>query len=774
MPHTILFTDKEAKKKGAEIRRLIDLDIQDRQPQINKRRFVREVYYGHKERQLDYDGQSDIHLHVSTEKIEGLVPKLSNGFWNADPIVHVERVPGEYAEDDTDSVEKFMNWAIDADIPDFYDTFQMWVRNMLIDSLSCLKTYWLREDRNTVIKEYVKFMWRAGDQDLVGLEVPEDRMKLPGEILLEVFPGFEDATIEDKDIDINAEQPLVGLKLRVDFIEDRKRYQNVRVEFHESEYIDEIAIYIYRPIIVENRPAVEVVEFEDLIVPYRTNNLQTAERITHKYWKTLHQIKALGDSGEWDLTKDDISILETAARTSERHEQHVEDTQLEDQKDQQIGEHSHSTPKTDPPCASYNDIKLLVYEVFLREDLNGDGGIEEVIYQIPHCLEKIVKAEYLEEKFPHGRRPFSEWHHIRISDRWYGISLAELLAPINIEVNAIINMVNEAQELVNNPWFAYVPSAFNQDGESAIGKMEPGTGLPIAEKGAIEFPKFPQEPLANLSAMDTLLLFADRLTIAPQAVGSSQVRNAPRTARGTLALLSEAGIKTDMLLTAAQRGGWRELFHQIWALYDTFGPDEKFFKVTGKAKPKRITKDEPRGRYEFRFKGNSVNTNREVERAICQLRYTTLVVNPLYAMDMAALLELTKDFIKHFGEGINQDKITPKLPTQGAMHLPMDQTTEIQRILNGDPLDALPTDDHARHLETLERFMRSTNFESLEQWQVGILAQHAAQHARYLQQQIATGSLTPQGTGGQANNVPTGMTQNMGGTDLNALEGGVQ
>jgi hypothetical protein len=773
MPHTILLSDEDAKKKGKEIKALIDLDLQDSAVQRRKRQFVREVYHGHNERQLAYPGQSNIHLHVSTEKIESIVPKLSNGFFNADPVVHVERVAGEHSEEDTETVEKHLAWAVDTDIRNFYDTFQMWSRNMLIDSVSCLKTYWLREERNTVLKEHIKFMWRAGELDLSGTEVQESRNKVPGEILLEVFPGFQDAVIEDSDIDILADQPLVGLKLRVDFIEDRRKFEDIRVEFHESEYIDEITIYIYRPIIVSDSPAVELVEFEDLIVPYRTSDLQTAERITHQYWKTLHQIKVLGDKGKWNLTPEDIEILETAARTSERQEEHVENTDLKDQKDRTTGETSSSIPRTDPPCAAYNDVKLLIYEVYLREDLNDDGVGEEVIYQIPHCLEKVVKTQYLEEPFPHGRRPFAEWHHIRISDRWYGTSLAELLAPINVEVNAIINMVNEAQELINNPIGFYVPSAFNQDAK-ILKNVEPGTWIPIAEKGAVEFMKFPQEPLANLSAMDTLLMFADRLTTSPQSTGNSQVRNAPRTARGTLALLSEAGIKTDMLLTSAQRGGWRELFYQIHALYDAFGSDEIYYKVTGKHKPRRITKDEPRGRYEFKFSGNSVNTNREVERAICQLRYTTLITNPLYSMDMNALLELTKDFIKHFGEGINQAKITPMLPAQGAVHPPMDQVTEIQRIRNGDPLDALPSDDHARHLDVIQRAMQSSDFDSWEQWQVGLLANHTAQHARFLQQQIATGSLTPQGTGGQANNVPTGMTQNPGGTDLNALEGGVQ
>lgn len=771
MPQTIKLSPEYATQKGQELLRLIEMDIRDRRPQANKRQYVREVYYGHKERQLDYAGQSNIHLHLSTEKIEGLVPKLVNAFWNADPIVHAERVAIETNIEQTDDVEQFLNWAIDADIPDFYGTFEMWARNMLLDSVSYVKTYWNREVRNTVLIHDIKFQYRTGDPDPNGQPVVEDRDKSPMEILLELFPGL-DAAVPLDGGDPFAPGALVGQRYTIDFIEDRERYEDIRVEFHPSRKIDEVQVYVYRPIITQDCPIVEVVEFEDLILPYRSSDIQTAERVAHQYWVTIAQAKAKRASGEWIISDDDWELFKAAGRTSDRQEEHQENTGLKDQKDRILGELSTGSSQVTDSEAPYNDTKLLVYEIYLRDDLNNDGIGEEVIYHIPYSLKKVVQAKYLEQDFPHARRPFSPWHHIRISDRWYGISMAELLAPINVEVNAIINMVNEAQELINNPFFFYVPSALTVD-PKVLENIQPGQGIPIGDINGVVFPKFPQEPLANLSTMDTLLVFADRLTLAPQSVGSSQVRNSPRTARGTLALLSEAGVKTDLLITNAQRNGWKELIHQIHALYSQFGPDEKFFRVTGHQKPLLISRDSLRGRYEFRFSGNSVNTNREVERGIAMQRYSLLISNPLYSMDMVALLELTKDLIRHFGEGVNQDKITPKLPQQGASHPPMDQLTEIRRILTGDPVAALPMDDHAMHIDILQKFMMGREFEMLQQWQVTMLAMHMQQHLQLLQQQVHSGALTPQTGGGQANNFPGAVAGNTGG-EMSAMEGGVQ
>ena len=391
MPKTIVLDPEVAVEKGKELHALISLDIRDRQPQVNKRQFVRETYFGHKERQLEYSGQSDIHLHLVTEKIENIVPKISNAFWNADPIVHAMRVGAEFDPDSTETVEQFLNWAIDADIDDFYDTFQSWSRNMLIDSVACVKTYWNREIRNTVIIERAKIDWREGETDLSQQPVPADRPKVPFEILMDVIPGLQDARPEEGSADPLSDSPIEGMAFRVDFIEDRIEYENVLVEFGPAEYIDEVEAYIYRPIIISNAPVVEVVEFEDLIVPFRTSNLQTAERITHQYWLTKFQIQQKIGSGEWDLTDEELDTWMKATPGADRQEEHVENKRMKRQKDRELGEFSHSAEKTENVLVPYNTSKKLIYEVYVREDLNNDGIGEEVVYQLPHGLKKVVR-----------------------------------------------------------------------------------------------------------------------------------------------------------------------------------------------------------------------------------------------------------------------------------------------------------------------------------------------------------------------------------------------
>lgn len=773
-----IIDEQTREDKGREFVRLIRQDVRDRRPAVEKRRFVRSTYFEDAPRQLRYEGEADIRLRVVTEKVESTVPKIVNAFWNADPIVHVQRVQKEYDEEETDNNELFLNWLIDQGIDDFYATTEMWFRNTLIDGVSTLHAYYDYVERDTVLSIPMKAWLVVGDLDPV-LQTPvqEDRRKTPAEILLDHFGPFIEGPAPRGIMDIRSVEggspdpadeveDWDGVAYRVDFVENHRIHRNALVEFGNSERTDEAYLYVHRAIPVKDGVCVEVVEFEDLIVPFRTSDLQTAPRVARQHWKSLREIKSLMDSGEWQISEDDYKRLEAMVAGSDREQEMEENESLKRQKDRVAGERGKdqgagASPE-DAELKPYVGSKILIFEVYTKDNVTGELD-SEVVYQIPFGLEKIVHAEYLEERWPHQRRPFSDLHYLRISDRWYSIGMAELLAPIHVEVNAIINLVNEAQELINRPWFGYVPSALQVDPE-ILETLEPGQGIPIADPNGLVFPKFPQQPLANLSALDSLLLFADRLTVSPQAAGSNQTRNAPRTARGTLALLSEAGIKTDLFITGAQRGGWREIIHQIHGLEAAFGDEEKFYYVTGEHRPQKITQREMAGRYMYRFSGNSVNTNREVMRNISQVRYATLAQDPLYLQDLEARRNLVMDFLRHFGEGTDTAKLAPRLPNESGGRNPLPAATGVTMMKQGQKLDAHPMERHEEYLQAIDQLRNSKEFELLEPEAVAALAYNYAQHTAMLQQQMQQAGGPPQG-GGTGNQVPV---------DLGDLEGGVQ
>lgn len=764
----IQLDDKTRRAKGREFVRLIEQDAQDRLPALDRIRAIRNIYYGTRKRQKRWKGQSDIQLPVLAEKIESFITKEMNAFWAAEPHVHARRLPIERSPEETEDAEKIVNYAVETDIPNFYRTFESWLRNRHLDSVAAAKIWYNYEERFAVFTEQAETLWRKGQIDFAGMEVPEDRPKLPQEIIMSHFARADivGARRNGKEVDPLEEQDLDGLELIINFVENQIEYTDIQVLFRANRKIDTIDLLIYRPYPVKDNVEVDLIEFDDLIVPYRAKDLQTAPRISHKYWLTYDEIQWRRDHEDWELTDEDMKHLRARARAiADEDNIHQDSSQLKEQADIITGQQRSQGSASSSVMEPYSNDKVLILECYVRDDLDEDGIPEELIYQIPYALETIVHAKYLETDFPHGRRPIVDLHSIPISNRYLGWSLGQILAPINLEVDTIINTVNDAQELINNPFFFYVPTALPGD-KKRFERLYPGKGIAIADPNGVIFPKFPQEPLANLSTMDSLLLFADRLTVSPQAVGSSQVRNAPRTARGTLALLSEAGARIDSFITAAQKGGWAEMMYQIYALYEIYCPSDKWEQITGRPKGKRMRPIDLHNRLKFVFKGNSVNTNREVMRTIAQVRFNTLMSEPLYASDPIARRALIEDFLRHFSEGVDIQKLLPRLPSMGGERQPLPQESEIKLMEQGKRVDVLPIDDDTKHMLILDRYFNSKQFENISQDIVILLGEHYQQHQRQLLMKQQSGQVGAGGT--QGNNVPLGITQ-----DLNSLEGGI-
>src|SRR5215510_14435931 len=105
-------------QRGVKLCQLIENDLANRRDWERMRLEARALYYGDTTRpDIHWEGATDIHLPLIFENVERLVPKMNNAFWNVDPHVMVDRGPQEYYPDETRLQERFINWAVDYDIP---------------------------------------------------------------------------------------------------------------------------------------------------------------------------------------------------------------------------------------------------------------------------------------------------------------------------------------------------------------------------------------------------------------------------------------------------------------------------------------------------------------------------------------------------------------------------------------------------------------------------------------------------------------------------------
>jgi hypothetical protein len=271
-----------------------------------------------------------------------------------------------------------------------------------------------------------------------------------------------------------------------------------------------------------------------------------------------------------------------------------------------------------------------------------------------------------------------------------------------------------------------------------------------------------------MNILNTILSFADRVGSSPMN-GGVQAGNSPRTARGTLALISEGNLKIDILIETAQKEGFEELMQQLFGMYESFMPDEKYFWATGKDRkrtPEMMSRKLMRGRFQFRFVGNSVNTNPEVKRTLAQILYQVASTNQLYTQDPVKFRELLRYFIMaHDANAV--ERILPDLPGMGAeTHPPMDQDEEIMAMRLHRQVDVLASDNDMQHMAEIDAFTRTQVFEQLDEVTVTLIAQHYSAHEQNSARKQQMSALQSAGGAGQSQ-------RQMADMGLGNLEGGV-
>lgn len=749
----IHMTKEQKMEKGREFLFQVKQASDARQDWINSVQLYRSLYYG-EGAQFDkfWPNGNRIHFPILKEKIDDIGPRVCRAFWGLTPISQMERVGQEFLPQERIDTQMFMDWALRNDIPTMYSEFEVWVDNALLDGVSLLKLPWKEETRNTCEIHRLKKFFAVGETTPTGVLIQEDGVeKTPDDLVDEVF-GFKNVEKFEKD----------GDNWKITFIEDRQRYEDKKVEIRETKYLDEVDVCVFRDITTVSRPDPEVVEPEDFFLPFRSKSVQRAQFLILRHWMTKEEL----------LNHPDFQLSDKEKEVIESGEDYFQERSDEeyDELDKFMDEITGIIGTED--LAPFRSGKYEMFEVYISEDIDGDGQLEEVVYQVLARTGTAVYSEYLDVVFPHGFRPAIEMRYKPASDRFYSPGLGADLAPLNMQVNVSINQINEYQAFITRPFFFFEPTSLMTD-PSVMNDIQPGQGIPANNpRDGVVFPQWTQTPLADMSLVTSVMQITDRISgTTPMAGGSTQYRNAPRTARGTLALISEGNIKIDQFIERCKKTSWKQLMQQVAALYSVFGPEEKEFYVLGKPRSKaRIHTKLLRGNFEWFFDGDAANTNREAMQALAQQRYQLFASEPLYMQDQAARKELVDTTVDAMSQGANASALKPKLQGQGALHPPMDQETENMALMRGIWIDIHPMDNHAEHLADIDKLRKSAEFETLPEYAVKMLANHAKAHMTAFEQAFQQNNI-PTGAG-MGNNVPAlpgGPAE-----DLGNIEGGVQ
>ncbi|MGH9967520.1 MAG: portal protein, partial [Pyrinomonadaceae bacterium] len=499
---------------------------------------------------------------------------------------------------------------------------------------------------------------------------------------------------------------------------------------------------------------------EDWIFPSHARPFQPLDHFIRRLRLSIEQVLDLRDEGKLDEAVVGEN-LDRLRRQAEAGANPLQDTAGSDliasEKNAQ-----HGIP--DVPQGRQDELHVHNWFGKFRLNIDEEGGGDEraedvVAFFQPHT-KLLLGACRLVDIFPDGRHPFVVSRGILDVNRWEGIGLAELLEPINQELDAFHKLAVSAGEGAIGPVVFFSPAAgLNFDKF----RMEPYTGVPTADPNGIKVVQLGNINLApHVLFSQQLMGFGERLTGLTDAQLGRQFErpNAPRTF-GQQQLLQGESNNRLLLDVRLERESLREIVQRMWELDKRWLPKPFFFRVTEQDAGDVLTDEDMMGDYDFDIGPTTAISNR-----FQRMQDTLQALALLQASNVPpAYYALLKKVVQKLGH----PDVAEFIPDLEAMKPPDSPQQENVRMLQGEDVDPHPMDNHVQHM-AVHQDLR-TRLEQTEKATPGFLVAvggtdvlgridaHIAEHKQALKSGATLGGGQP---GGGAPSQPASALGNLG------------
>ena len=559
-------------------------------------------------------GCANFNVPLTMLGVETLKPRLVESVLGSDPIVYA--IPTEGAvEKRADTTQLFLNWQVRTELhiePQVEESAHLFLTPGMVVG----KVLWRKDIRH--VKAIRRFP--AGTsldaifRDLFGLDLPKE---------------WKDA----------GKKTWEG-----HFLDPDGAKRKVRARFQFSE--DEIHVLLDKEQVIFDAPRVDLLNAEDFVVPFHGGG--DVQRLPWCHQKLSYSEDELRQKvAQKRFYKDAVELLIGGEPGPENSPQ--SDTSIQDTRDRSEG-------VTPDPATSVKANEYPVIESYRQYDIDEDGMTEEIIVWVsPNLPEKILGWDYLDNVFAHGKRPYIVGRYLSLPGRFYGLSFPEVISDVQDEINTIHNQRVDSGTIQNTPGGFFRASMTMAPGTQYV---KPGQWVPVdnPQTDVREY-KWNGTPTWGQNEEALLYQYFERLTgLTDLALGRQPNRvGATRTASGTAALLSEAGLRFKNSMESFQRF-WLEIFDHILALDQQYLPRGKEFKVTGRL-PEVIhieSREDIAGKYKLRLAVTSETLNRQVMREDATVKLNAALQSPfpiqLGIIGVKGLRKLYKDFFRSYGE----------------------------------------------------------------------------------------------------------------------------
>lgn len=532
------------------------------------------------------------------------------------------------------------------------------------------------------------------------------------------------------------------------------REKKFKVEgYTEEEKRENVFLFESRECTI-NRPQYDNIELGDISFTINAPNINDAKRVAVHYEMTWDEIMQRHRMGKWNqLTPEGLKKLEEEAdvdpRTGDSQWETLPLTPL-DSVEEKLKRQQDLVEGADTIYRPPFD----VWEEFRKIDIDGDGEDEEVVIWYEGRTQQVLRIEHLFVDYHMHERPILHAGLIPIGNRLLHIGVGEVLFPILVELNTVFNHRNDAATMAISPGGFYRPGSGFDPGPIA---WAPNTWLPVdnPQSDVREFTAVANDSQA-LRVEQFLLALSEDLSVSTQSLGRGPDRpNAPRTARGTLALLQQDSIKLDYLLLRL-KPFLDDLSHKILNLLRMNAPETEEFRITGKEGLTTVRREDLNMKYDFYWELETISNNKEIRRQFAATAYEALL--PIAQQPPEAISPGARKLARNFGEMLEIKDIEQIIPDPtGFERLPMSQEDEIKGMLTGIPVRPILIDNHEEHILVMDAFEQSDDFGSVStEWVEAVWKPHKQAHLemhRVIQAQIQaqSGGGRTAGQGNQGN-----------------------
>lgn len=481
------------------------------------------------------------------------------------------------------------------------------------------------------------------------------------------------------------------------------------------------------------RPVSEYISGVNVVLPYRTKNLDSARRIVHEIYLHYDELMMRNQRPGFYVDFDKVS----EHPGSEENKATIEQTKDE----------------IEPQAFdSYARPKLLLEQ---HGWWKFRDKIQPFIFLVDYDSETLMRAT---SRIAHGTDKimnyWTDYHFIPNPEGYYSFGFGHFLETLNEMANTAFNQIFDAGRLTNQPFGFYGRRAGVKKKEI---KLRPGHMEEVEDATQVFFPSMQRVDQVLFQALGLIQQYTEQFTSTSDYIMGREAKGVKTpTATGTQSIIEQGLIIFGVMIKRLFRSLKKEL-GLIYAVDQLYLPETKQYRVM-EAEDKiafpTIRRADFDGHMDVIPVGDPTYASRLTRRQEAMELYQMILANPLLGAvdprlqvkEPKAILAATREVLETYDRK-TLFNIIPELPPA-----PMAPTAENALFMQGDRHDPLPGEDHLAHLEAHLQFKQTPFFAAMRPEYQALVAEHIDKTRAMLYEESAM----RQAFGGQGNIAPVG------------------